>query len=854
MTPAGPPEHVRAPGARVLGRRGPGALLLALSLCAVSVVAAVPTSAAPVTLLVRDAFSRTVAGGWGTADTGGAWSAATTSRFAVSGGAGTMALTSDGQTQQANLPGAGSANDLTATFTASRTPTGGGLYVSVAGRRIAGVGQYEAKVRWLSGGAVAVSLGRVDARWAETIISPAVTVPNVRGTTGQLVRVRVQVSGAGPTTVRAKVWQASASEPTAWTRTATDATAGWQGEGGVGLGAYLSRSSVALNVRVDDVAGSLTSEVSEPVIPPPLPPPPPGTGNGSGDPVLLPATGRSGDTAGAAALGTTEYPAPDDALYVSPTGSDTGAGTLTSPWQSVTKAVNSAPDGATVVLREGTYTESVTIPKGKRLTLQPYPRETVWFDGSRDVSGWVADGAAWRVNGWTAQFDHSPTYTKGAADGRSPGWSFVNPAYPMAAYPDMVFIDGVPQWQVASRAAVTEGTFYVDDGGDRLYLGTDPAGHSVRASTLSIGLTVYGAGSVVRGIGVQRYATPVPDKGALRALAPDVTLENVVVRDNATQGIYVGGQNLGIRNTLRHVTAQGNGLLGIESSFSDGLVVDAVRVTGNNIERFNQAPVSGGMKICSARDLSVTGSVFADNVGTGLWFDESVHGVTVARNDILRNTGHGISYEISSQAVIADNLVAGNGDAGMKINNASRIEIWNNTVVDNAGRPIWVVQDSRLASNRNTAGHDPRQAFPDPTVTWLLGPVTLGNNVVGGRTTANCVLCVQDTALRRTPAQIGLVVDGNVWGRPGATTPTVLATWPTGSSSTRTYPTLAALTAGIAQEAHGAELTGPALVDAAYRLTAETTAAAAVVQPLPGWISALAGASGLDPWLGARFG
>jgi parallel beta-helix repeat protein len=252
------------------------------------------------------------------------------------------------------------------------------------------------------------------------------------------------------------------------------------------------------------------------------------------------------------------------------------------------------------------------------------------------------------------------------------------------------------------------------------------------------------------------------------------------------------------RRRARHVTAQGNGLLGIESSFSDGLVVDAVRVTGNNTERFNQAPVSDGMKICSARDLSVTDSVFADNLGTGLWFDESVHGVTVARNDILRNTGHGISYEISSQAVIADNLVAGNGDSGMKINNASRIEIWNNTVVDNGGRAIWVVQDSRVASNRNTAGHDPRRPSPDPTVTWLLGPVTLGNNVVGSRTTAECVLCAQDTSLRRTPEQIGLTADGNVWARPGATTPTALATWPTGSSSTRMYATLAALTAGTA--------------------------------------------------------
>jgi hypothetical protein len=766
---------------------------------------------------------------------------------------GTISLTTDGRTQQATLSGEGIANDLTVTLAASRTPTGGGLYVSVAGRRVAGVGQYQAKVRWLAGGAVAVSLSRLDTGWAETVLAPEATLVGVRGTAGRQVRVRVQVEGSAPTTVRAKVWQATASEPTAWTRVATDTAANWQGAGGVGLGGYLSRSSVPLSLRVDDVAAAFTSVPAAPA--PPATPEPPGGPAPEAPGAEPPVTGRTTDSAGSAPVGTTEYPVPADAVYVSPSGADAGSGTEAAPFRTLARAVGTARDGSTVVLRQGTYTESVTIPRGKRLTVQAYPREEVWLDGSREVDGWTADGAAWRVGDWTAQFDHSPTYTKGAGDGRAAGWSFVNPAHPMAAHPDMVFVDGVAQRQVSSRAAVTAGTFYVDDGGNRLYLGTDPTGRTVRASTLGVGLTVHGAGSVVRGIGVQRYATPVPEKGALRALAADVTVENVVVRDNATQGMYVGGKGLGARNVLRHVTAERNGLLGIESSFSDGLVVDAVRVTGNNTERFNQAPVSGGMKICSARDLTVTGSVFGDNVGTGLWFDESVHGVTVAGNDLMRNTGHGLSFEISSQAVIADNVVAGNGGTGMKINNASRIEIWNNTVVDNRDRPLWVVQDSRVASNRSTAGHDPRQPQPDPTVTWLLGPVTITNNVVGGRTAAGCLLCVQDTALRRTPEQIGLTVDGNVWFRTAAGAPATLATWPAGSGSSRAFGTLAALTSGTGQEATGLELAGTPPVDAAYRLTTDAArATAALARPLPGWISALAGASGLAPWLGARLG
>jgi hypothetical protein len=546
---------------------------------------------------------------------------------------------------------------------------------------------------------------------------------------------------------------------------------------------------------------------------------------------------------------------PADAVHVSPSGSDTASGSEAAPVRTLARAVEAAPGGGTVVLRAGSYSENVTVPPGKRLTIQSYPGEEVWLDGSREVTGWVSDGAGWRVDGWTAQFDHSPTYTRGAADGRSPGWGFLDPARPMAAHPDMVFLDGVPQKQVGSRGAVTPGTFYVDDARDRLHLGTDPAGHEVRASTLSVALTIQGARSVVRGIGIERYATSVPEKGALRALAPDVTVENVVVRDNATQGIYVGGRDLGVRTTLRNVTAERNGMLGIESSFSDGLVVAGVRVVGNNTEGFNHAPVSGGMKICSARGLTVTDSVFADNLGTGLWFDESVHGVTVARNDVLRNAGHGISYEISSQARIAGNLVVGNGLSGLKINNASTIEIWNNTVIGNAGRPLWVVQDSRVAGNRSTPGHDPRRPLPDPSVTWLLGPVTISNNVVGGPTTATCLLCAEDTALRRTPEQIGLTVNGNLWTRPSATRPTALATWPTGSGSTRAFATIATLAAGTGQEAAGTEFTGTPAVDAAYRLSSAAISAVGVVaRPVPSDIAALIAPPGTAPTLGVRFG
>jgi len=828
----------------VARRRGGAALLGLVAVVVLGVAVAAPVAAAPVTT-VTDSFTRTVSGGWGAANAGGTWSVATASRFSVSGGTGNVSLTTDGVTQRATLPGAGAGvvNELTTTVSVSRLPTSGGLYVAIAGRRVS-AGQYQAKIRFRPDGTIGVGLGRLTTGWAETHLVTERTVTGVRGVVGQFVRVRVQVTGTSPTTVRAKVWQATATEPSGWTVTATDSTAGWQVAGGIGLDSYLSRNSASLTARFDNIAGTVDPMTA--VVPPPLPPPPP-------LPLPPPPEGRT-LTAGSLPVGSAQYAPPEGAFYVSATdGDDAADGSLATPWRTLATAVATAPSGSTVVLRAGTYVESVLIPTGRRLTVQAYPGEEVWLDGSRLLTDWIPDGTAWRVDGWTPNFDHSPTYTPGAPDGTSSGWRFVDPAYPLAAWPEMVFVDGTALRQVSSRSAVTEGTFYVDSAGDRLYVGSDPTGHEVRATALRTGLTIRGAGSVVRGIGVRRYGTPVPEKGALLSYAADVTIENVVVSDNATQGMYVGGIGLGVRNTLSHVTSERNGMLGIESSYSDGLVLDAVRVVGNNTERFNQAPVSGGVKICSARTLTVTNSVFAANLGTGLWFDESVHGATVVGNDVLQNTGNGISYEISAQAVFADNLIAANRGTGLKINNASRIDVWNNTIVDNVGRPMWVVQDSRVASNTSLPGHDPRQPLPDPTVTWLLGPVTIGNNIVGGATTANCVLCGQDTALRRTPAQIGLTVNGNVWFRPSASAPTLLVTWPAGSTSTRTFTTLALFTAGTGQEVNGLEVTGSVVVDAAYRLTPEaTTATAAVPLPLPDWLATLLSSAEVAPWLGAR--
>ena len=169
--------------------------------------------------------------------------------------------------------------------------------------------------------------------------------------------------------------------------------------------------------------------------------------------------------------------------------------------------------------------------------------------------------------------------------------------------------------------------------------------------------------------------------------------------------------------------------------------------------------------------MTVTNSSTSHNEGSGLWFDESVYDATVVGNDSVANTRNGISFEISSKAFFADNLVADNGTTGLKVDNAESVQIWNNTIAGNRGRPMWLVQDDRVAKDLSNPGHDPRQSLPDPTVTWVLGSIAGKNNILtpGG---ADCLLCLHDSALVRSVETIGVRATAtSTPGRPTATRP-----------------------------------------------------------------------------------
>ncbi|MBF4620714.1 right-handed parallel beta-helix repeat-containing protein [Clavibacter sp. VKM Ac-2542] len=801
-----------------------------------------------------DAFTRSATGGWGTAPGAAAYAYDLPSAFRVNGTQGVVDLPRSGASVSVTLPAAVSADaEATMKVMLPRIPAaGGGVYAGLQ-QRVTGSSYYQTSVRVDPAGDARLSVVRVNGSTAAqtTVVGDVVVARGVLP--GKVLTVQSRVSGSSAVAVDARVWPQGAAVP-AWQAAAVDSSAARLVSGSATrVWSYLSSSSPTQAVAFDDVTvRPLTKAASPTPTPTPTPSPTPtAPAPTSSDPEQAVPRGdaRPGTGSGAAAIGTTTYPAPADGVYVSPSGSDAGAGTKASPYASIQKAVDAAPSGRTIVVRAGTYRETVVMPAGKALTLQSYPGEAVWLDGSRTLTSWTASGSTRYAAGWDVTFDASPTYTRGAPDGTREGWAFVDPAFPMAAHPDQVWIGQAAQRQVASLAQVTAGTFFVDTAADRLYLGSDPGSQTVRASDRVSALAVRGDGSTVRGIGVRRYAPSVPDMGAVVVTGRNVTLADVAITDNATTGLSVQSTEV----TLRAVTSARNGMLGIHANYADRLRASQLLVADDNTEGFNRAPVSGGFKITRSRDVDVVDSAFLRSAGNGLWFDESVYDATVAGNDVLANTGNGVVFELSAQLAFVDNVAAGNGAAGLWIDDSGHAQVWANTFSANK-RDVDIAQGTRRAANLGEAGHDPRQQLPDPTVTWIVTDIQVADNVMQG-STGNALLAVEDHSHERSATQMGITTAGNVYQRDAASSPRWAIVWARGPGDPAVHDTVGAFTAATGNDRTSLDVVGQKALGSGWRLTTEIQAQQATVAvAVPAAVATLRGVATGARVIGAAAG
>jgi parallel beta-helix repeat protein len=450
-------------------------------------------------------------------------------------------------------------------------------------------------------------------------------------------------------------------------------------------------------------------------------------------------------------LASTNYPFPPGAFFVSPTGSDANPGTASEPLLTLGKAVATAPSRATIVLRAGVYRESVTI-RGKRLTLQPYPHEQVWMKGSVAVTGWVAEGTRWRKDGWTYQF--IPTQDSATID----------PAYPMARYPDQVFLDGLPLRQVATKTAVVSGTFFVDYTTHQLYIGDDPDGRVVEGSAYALALNIEAAdGTVVRGLGFLHYAPRYePDQaGMVRGNSNALTFEKNTFAYSAGRGLVVYGTDAIVKaNRFLY-----NGVGGLGGYAAHRAVVEGNYVAFSNQEHFKLDWDANGVKLTASDDVLWRENIIEYNLGSALWCDWTCHNNIFVRNVLRHNRGAGIYYEKSGSAVIASNLIYQN-QSGIFLTGANRVNIYNNTLANNAWTVLIEDDDRRTG---------------DPMAPGISRDNVMKNNLLSAHNGSRHALLHVDDYTDTKAAEVMLAAnDYNAYYRPSAAAPVNVISWDRG--------------------------------------------------------------------------
>ncbi len=511
----------------------------------------------------------------------------------------------------------------------------------------------------------------------------------------------------------------------------------------------------------------------------------------------------------------TSYAIPPGAYFVAPNGNDNDVGSETAPWRTIRKAVDSSPSGSTIVIRQGVYRESVVLAN-KKLTLQPYPGEEVWMKGSIVVTDWVADGGIWREDDWPYQFRH----IEGPSDS-------IDPQYPLAGYPDMVFVDGQPLEQVASKAEVTGDKFYVDYTRQQLYIGTDPTGKTVEAAARVYALSMSNApGTVIRGLGFMHYAPSIDldQQAMVRGTSNRLTFENNTFAWSAAAGLTIQADSVVRGNSFVY-----NGQLGLGGYRAFGLVMEHNYFAYNNQKRFNASWEAGGVKIAAGRDMVWRDNVAEYNIGAGLWCDVSCYNTTIVGNTVRGNEHNGINYETSAQGIIASNVVVNNGGVGILVLESSEVDIYNNTLSRNNGN-VRVLEGERRRPN-------------DPIISYDVRNVVIRNNILSNvGADGSWLLGVDDSTGRRSAAAMNVSADYNGYYRSSSDTPSLLALWARWPGDPLLAQTLPDFNL-VGQERHSLSIgdtpSNPFFTDEAngnYRLKSGSPALGAG-SPLPGYIA-----------------
>ena len=415
-------------------------------------------------------------------------------------------------------------------------------------------------------------------------------------------------------------------------------------------------------------------------------------------PVVPQLTSPAGAAIGDPATGSSlQLPADAVVLHVDAGAAGTFAlvspdGSPARPYATISAAVVRAQSlrkqGAAVhvLVEPGTYRETISVgwagDAARPLVIEAAQPGSVVVSGADVEQRWSPVlGTTFVSSPWDQNWGLAPIPA---------GWGEVNVPY-LVRRREAVFVDGAPLVQVASRSALTPGTFVVEESADKIVVAppsgmADLTGHHVEVSRRDRTLLINGLARTVavKGFVFQAGAPFLEKHMAYVSDATDVVIEGNVFRHSSWGGLGVCCTQA---VTVRGNQSIENGGNGIDTYKTHNAVIEGNHIAGNNVRGGRHGFT--GWSAAGSKNLLLHGAVFRGNtyegnLARGLWLDTDVKNVLIDGDRSCGNLRDGLFIEaVQGPLTIRDSVFCGNNGAGIIVANGGNVRVERSTLSDN---------------------------------------------------------------------------------------------------------------------------------------------------------------------------
>jgi hypothetical protein len=380
-------------------------------------------------------------------------------------------------------------------------------------------------------------------------------------------------------------------------------------------------------------------------------------------------------------------------LYVDAVkGSDSNAGTISSPLKTVQAAITKADAnnvkgvGTKVIVNAGVYREFVSIPHvnnqtGATLTLEAATTGTAIIAGSDVVTSWSPE------SGNASIYSHYWSNNLNSCALPS-GWP-ANFA-PIALQAEMVFVNGIPLTQVMSYSLLRPGTFFADASSESIQIwpssSTNMATAIVEVANRPETFSVEGRSNVVvRGLVFRHAATCINRSGANITSSSNVLVDQVQAVWNNWGGLAVSSStNVTVQNSV----ASNNGGVGFQGTNGINTLYNFNESDYNNWRGAQAAFYNwgmGGIKLWGSRNVTVQNHFSYNNQAQGLWFDTDNENATVTNATLSGNVMSALQIERNEGPISVENSHLCSSGAGVTLLTSEAVTVKNNAFYNNGG-------------------------------------------------------------------------------------------------------------------------------------------------------------------------